>query len=58
VVRAVENLTISYVLDPPSVPRETIVTEITTLLTAYLANRLSPAAAGEPTSTQGQGEGR
>ena len=39
-VRAVENLTISYVLDPPPVSRETIVDEVTDLLTGYLASRL------------------
>lgn len=40
-VRAVENLTISYVLDPPSVDRGTIVDEITALLTGYLTARLT-----------------
>jgi AcrR family transcriptional regulator len=39
-VRAVENLTISYVLDPPPVGRETIIDEITALLAGYLASRL------------------
>lgn len=39
-VRAVENLTISYVLDPPPVDRDTIVDEITALLTGYLTARL------------------
>lgn len=39
-VRAVENLTISYVLDPPPVSRETIVNEVTALLTGYLGAHL------------------
>lgn len=38
-VRAVENLTISYVLDPPPVDRDTIINEITVLLTGYLTTR-------------------
>lgn len=40
-VRAVENLTTSYVLDPPPVDRETIINEITALLTGYLTTRLT-----------------
>lgn len=40
-VRAVENLTISYVLDPPPVDRETIINEITVLFTGYLTARLT-----------------
>ncbi|MCA1188305.1 MULTISPECIES: TetR/AcrR family transcriptional regulator [unclassified Saccharopolyspora] len=41
-VRTVENLAISYVLDPPEVDREDAVEEITALLTGYLATRLDP----------------
>ncbi|MFR9728362.1 TetR/AcrR family transcriptional regulator [Saccharopolyspora sp. MS10] len=41
-VRTVENLTISYVLDPPGIDRETAVEEITRLLTGYLADRFGP----------------
>lgn len=40
-VRAVENLTISYVLDPPPVDRDTIIDEITALFTGYLTSRLT-----------------
>ena len=42
-VRTVENLTISYVLDPPPLGRETVVDELTRLITGYLADRIGRA---------------
>ena len=39
-VRSVENITVSYVLDPPPVRRETIIEEVTAMLTGYLTSRL------------------
>jgi hypothetical protein len=39
-VRTVENLTISYVLDRPPIGRDTVVEEITTLITDYLDDRI------------------
>lgn len=53
-VRTVENLTISYVLDRPPIGRDTVVEEITTLITDYLDDRIGPAQhrqerPGEPT---------
>lgn len=38
-VRAIENITISYVLDPPPVSRDTVIEEATALLAGYLASR-------------------
>ncbi|MGJ7907880.1 TetR/AcrR family transcriptional regulator [Actinopolyspora sp. H202] len=39
-VRSVENLTISYVLDRPEISREIVVEELTRLITGYLAERI------------------
>jgi AcrR family transcriptional regulator len=38
-VRAVENVTVSYVLDSPPVRRETVIEEVTAMLTGYLTSR-------------------
>jgi hypothetical protein len=38
-VRAVENITVSYVLDPPPVRRETVIDEVTEMMTGYLTSR-------------------
>ena len=53
-VRTVENLTISYVLDRPPIGRDTVAEEVTTLITGYLDDRIGPAQhrqerPGEPT---------
>ncbi len=41
-VRTVEYLTISYVLDRPRIDRDTVINEITRLLTGYLTDRIGP----------------
>ncbi|GAB2675493.1 TetR/AcrR family transcriptional regulator [Saccharopolyspora gloriosae] len=45
-VRTVEYLTISYVLDRPRIDRDTVVDEITGLLTGYLADRIGARRPG------------
>lgn len=43
-VRAVENVTINYVLDPPAIGRDAVIDELTTLISTYLTGSLEDSA--------------